>query len=201
MAFKQPDLPYDLKALAPFVSEEQMHYHYNKHHAAYFKNLNGLVEGKPESDLELEEDTVGGRGRWASLGTDRHDRDERDACDGKEEACERSGKAGSGSDAEPGEEQDRHALEAAVGSIEEGLPAEASLAVEDTEGNGVTTVAGEDSPHEDEERPERGFMESVSESVGEEKNRRESDGTDTDLYPQAALPDSPHSLRLPGDEM
>ena len=55
MPFKQPDLPYDLKALAPFVSEEQMHYHYNKHHAAYFKKLNGLIEGKPESSLELEE--------------------------------------------------------------------------------------------------------------------------------------------------
>lgn len=54
MAFKQPDLPYDLKALAPFVSEEQMDYHYNKHHAAYFKKLNGLVEGKPESDKDLD---------------------------------------------------------------------------------------------------------------------------------------------------
>ncbi|MGE0197738.1 MAG: superoxide dismutase [Simkaniaceae bacterium] len=55
MTFKQPDLPYDLKALHPFVSEEQMDYHYNKHHAAYFKNLNRLVEGKPESKLSLDE--------------------------------------------------------------------------------------------------------------------------------------------------
>lgn len=54
MSFKQPDLPYDLNALAPFVSEEQMHYHYNKHHAAYFKKLNQLVDGKPESDMPLE---------------------------------------------------------------------------------------------------------------------------------------------------
>src|SRR3990167_8607645 len=54
MSFKQPDLPYDLNALAPFVSEEQMHYHYNKHHAAYFKKLNQLVDGKPESELPLE---------------------------------------------------------------------------------------------------------------------------------------------------
>ena len=54
MTFKQPDLPYDLKALAPFVSEEQMDYHYNKHHAAYFKKLNGLVEGKPECEKELD---------------------------------------------------------------------------------------------------------------------------------------------------
>lgn len=55
MTFKQPELPYDLKALAPFVSEEQMDYHYNKHHAAYFKKLNGLVEGKPESEKALED--------------------------------------------------------------------------------------------------------------------------------------------------
>ena len=54
MTFKQPDLPYALKALTPFVSEEQMDYHYNKHHAAYFKKLNGLVEGKPEGDKDLD---------------------------------------------------------------------------------------------------------------------------------------------------
>ena len=54
MAFKQPELPYDLKALAPFVSEEQMHYHYNKHHAAYFKKLNGLIEGKSEENQDLD---------------------------------------------------------------------------------------------------------------------------------------------------
>ncbi len=54
MAFQQPELPYDLKALAPFVSEEQMHYHYNKHHAAYFKKLNGLIEGKPEENQDLD---------------------------------------------------------------------------------------------------------------------------------------------------
>lgn len=54
MAFKQPELPYDLKALAPFVSEEQMDYHYNKHHAAYFKKLNGLVEGKPDEQKDLD---------------------------------------------------------------------------------------------------------------------------------------------------
>ncbi|HOK88698.1 MAG TPA: superoxide dismutase [Candidatus Hydrogenedentes bacterium] len=53
MSFVQPPLPYDLKDLAPFVSEEQMMYHYGKHHAAYFTNLNGLVDGKPESELPL----------------------------------------------------------------------------------------------------------------------------------------------------
>jgi superoxide dismutase, Fe-Mn family len=53
MTFKQPELPFDLNALTPFVSEEQMHYHYNKHHAGYFTKLNSLVDGKPESEMEL----------------------------------------------------------------------------------------------------------------------------------------------------
>lgn len=52
MPYKQKDLPYALQALAPFISEEQMHYHYNKHHAAYFANLNKLIQGKTESTLE-----------------------------------------------------------------------------------------------------------------------------------------------------
>ncbi|HOH31046.1 MAG TPA: superoxide dismutase [Fe], partial [Candidatus Hydrogenedentes bacterium] len=32
MSFAQPQLPYDLGALSPFLSEEQMSYHYGKHH-------------------------------------------------------------------------------------------------------------------------------------------------------------------------
>jgi Fe-Mn family superoxide dismutase len=55
MAFQQPELPYALDALQPFLSKEQMLYHYDKHHAAYFKKLNGLVEGKPEASLPLRE--------------------------------------------------------------------------------------------------------------------------------------------------
>lgn len=55
MAFHKPKLPYDLDALAPFVSEEQMDYHYNKHHEAYFKKLNMLVDGKEESEMTLEQ--------------------------------------------------------------------------------------------------------------------------------------------------
>jgi Fe-Mn family superoxide dismutase len=55
MAFQQPELPYALDALQPFLSKEQMTYHYGKHHAAYFKKLNTLVEGKPEAALPLRE--------------------------------------------------------------------------------------------------------------------------------------------------
>ncbi len=55
MSFKQPELPYALDALQPFLKKEQMDYHYNKHQAAYFKNLNGLLEGKPEANSPLKE--------------------------------------------------------------------------------------------------------------------------------------------------
>lgn len=55
MPFEQPRLPYDLGALKSFVSEETMDFHYNKHHKAYFNNLNKLVEGKAESEKSLEE--------------------------------------------------------------------------------------------------------------------------------------------------
>jgi Fe-Mn family superoxide dismutase len=38
MAFTLPELPYKLDALKPFLSEEQMTFHYTKHHAAYLIN-------------------------------------------------------------------------------------------------------------------------------------------------------------------
>ncbi len=63
MAFVQPALPFAIDALAPFCSQEQMEYHYGKHHAAYFTNLNKLVDGKPESEKtlrQLSETTSGG---------------------------------------------------------------------------------------------------------------------------------------------
>ena len=55
MKHELPELPFDIGALAPFVSEEQMDFHYNKHHAAYFNKLNPLIEGKPEEELPLRE--------------------------------------------------------------------------------------------------------------------------------------------------
>ena len=58
MTFQQPELPYAKGALQPFLSEEQMSFHYGKHHAAYFNKLNGLVEGKPEAELPLRDVVV-----------------------------------------------------------------------------------------------------------------------------------------------
>jgi Fe-Mn family superoxide dismutase len=55
MSFKQPELPYGIGALTPFLSEEQLTYHYGKHHAAYFAKLNSLVAGTPDEELTLDE--------------------------------------------------------------------------------------------------------------------------------------------------
>ena len=43
-----PDLPYAYDALQPYISEEIMKLHHDKHHAAYVANLNAAVEKHPE---------------------------------------------------------------------------------------------------------------------------------------------------------
>ncbi len=42
--FKLPQLPYAKTALAPLFNEEQMNFHYDKHHKAYIDNLNKFME-------------------------------------------------------------------------------------------------------------------------------------------------------------
>lgn len=42
--FKLPQLPYAKTALSPFLNEEQMSFHFDKHHKAYIDNLNKLME-------------------------------------------------------------------------------------------------------------------------------------------------------------
>ncbi len=38
-------LPYDYKALEPYIDEETMHIHHDKHHAGYVKGLNAALTG------------------------------------------------------------------------------------------------------------------------------------------------------------
>jgi Fe-Mn family superoxide dismutase len=45
--FKLPQLPYAKTGLAPFLNEEQMTFHYDKHHNAYIVNLNKFIETDP----------------------------------------------------------------------------------------------------------------------------------------------------------
>jgi Fe-Mn family superoxide dismutase len=54
--FKLQPLPYAHNALEPFIDEETMHYHHDKHHQAYVDNLNNSLKDYPElHNLSLEE--------------------------------------------------------------------------------------------------------------------------------------------------
>ncbi len=44
------------------MSKETLEYHYGKHHAAYVKNLNGLIEGTEFADASLEDIIVKSEG-------------------------------------------------------------------------------------------------------------------------------------------
>jgi Fe-Mn family superoxide dismutase len=54
--FKLPPLPYAYNALEPYIDEETMHYHYDKHFAGYINKLNAALEPFTElHDLTLEQ--------------------------------------------------------------------------------------------------------------------------------------------------
>ncbi len=53
MAFELPDLPYPKDALAPHMSAETLEFHHGKHHAAYVKKTNELLEDKKLSGASL----------------------------------------------------------------------------------------------------------------------------------------------------
>lgn len=48
-------LPYTERALAPYISEKTIQYHYGKHLAAYIDNTNKLKAGTEFDDLPLHE--------------------------------------------------------------------------------------------------------------------------------------------------
>ena len=50
----QPELPYNKDALAPYISEKTMDYHYGKHHKGYFDKLNALIKGTKHETETLE---------------------------------------------------------------------------------------------------------------------------------------------------
>ncbi len=55
MAFTLPPLPFDMKALEPYMSEKTLSYHYGKHHKAYVDTLNTLIQGTDYEKMPLEE--------------------------------------------------------------------------------------------------------------------------------------------------
>ncbi len=50
-----PVLPYELDALAPYISRETLEYHYGKHHQTYVDNLNKFIVWTEFESLSLEE--------------------------------------------------------------------------------------------------------------------------------------------------
>ena len=48
MSYTLPDLPYAYDALEPYIDEETMHLHHDKHHDTYVTNLNAAIEKHPE---------------------------------------------------------------------------------------------------------------------------------------------------------
>ncbi len=54
MAFTTPDLPYAYNALEPFIDEQTMKIHHDKHHVAYTTKLNAAVEGTEYESWDAE---------------------------------------------------------------------------------------------------------------------------------------------------
>jgi len=50
MAYELPDLPYGYAALEPYIDEQTMHLHHEKHHNTYVANLNAALEKHQEAD-------------------------------------------------------------------------------------------------------------------------------------------------------
>lgn len=50
-----PALPFGYADLAPFIDEETVHVHYDKHHQTYLTKLLAALEGSPAADWPLEE--------------------------------------------------------------------------------------------------------------------------------------------------
>ena len=66
--FQLTPLPYAQGALAPVISERTLQFHHGKHHAAYVKTLNELLEKKGDKPKSLEEVIVeAGRSGEAKL--------------------------------------------------------------------------------------------------------------------------------------
>ncbi|EOH79112.1 MULTISPECIES: superoxide dismutase [Enterococcus] len=56
MTYTLPDLPYAYDALEPYIDEETMHLHHDKHHNTYVTNLNAAIEKHPElGEKKVEE--------------------------------------------------------------------------------------------------------------------------------------------------
>lgn len=58
MAFELPALPYPNNALEPYIDEQTMMIHHDRHHATYVNNLNKAIEGHPELASKTIEELI-----------------------------------------------------------------------------------------------------------------------------------------------
>ena len=56
--YELPELPYAYNALEPYIDQETMHIHHDKHHLAYINNLNAVLEKYPELFEKNIEDLI-----------------------------------------------------------------------------------------------------------------------------------------------
>ena len=54
MSFETPSLPYAYNALEPYIDEQTMRIHHDKHHAGYVAKLNAAVDGTQYAGWEVE---------------------------------------------------------------------------------------------------------------------------------------------------
>ncbi|MBN2243666.1 MAG: superoxide dismutase [Acidobacteria bacterium] len=64
-----PELPYGPGALAPYISENTMSFHYGKHHRGYVNKTKEIVAGTEFENASLEEiiKRTAGKTEWAAL--------------------------------------------------------------------------------------------------------------------------------------
>ncbi|MBI3291115.1 superoxide dismutase [Candidatus Falkowbacteria bacterium] len=58
MAHTLPDLPYNYNALEPYIDEQTMKIHHDKHHQGYVDKLNAALEGKADLAEKKVEDLL-----------------------------------------------------------------------------------------------------------------------------------------------
>ncbi|MEK7526619.1 MAG: superoxide dismutase [Patescibacteria group bacterium] len=58
MTFTLPPLPYAYNALEPFIDEQTMMFHHDKHHAAYVEKLNAALEKYPDLQTKSIEELL-----------------------------------------------------------------------------------------------------------------------------------------------
>src|SRR5215472_2596816 len=56
MPYELPPLPYPYNALEPYIDEQTMRLHHDKHHQTYVTNLNNALQGQAQfENLPIEE--------------------------------------------------------------------------------------------------------------------------------------------------